>query len=342
MTLPDHAATKYSVYTLACHSIQKRLRELRNSCTLPEQETYIKRFDEALGAFLKDPFADLTSVKAAAGSFNDRLGIERDGIKAQNSAAGAVFDQIIEAVDNAASTWNYEKDVAALGRIGRNLAQCFYYTSPHKKTQDALEKEANVDVKGIPGPLMSYQPSTNTIIVRFSINHRFEDYLLYASAFMHEYTAHIFGVDLENTLFNDGWMMFAVEKFLVKCSQQWDKASCYWNPHGKMCCKDNLDKRQIWCWPRRFPHNFQDESFSSSGFSIAQNFFYSITPELVPCFWELTRQLAAFSPEPGEDDRTVKTFIDCLNAELSRSTAVLHDKLKRTCDFRSLLRIMHL
>ena len=59
-------------------------------------------------------------------------------------------------------------------------------------------------------------PIAGTIVVRFSFQDTFVNYLAYPFFFLHEYVSHVYAMETGSTLFADGWLLYAAHAFFKR------------------------------------------------------------------------------------------------------------------------------
>lgn len=342
MGLPDIVAIKLGVYTLFCRQLLEHLTVLndatRDDPRLPPEEC-IRRFDDELHKFFRE--ARPASLEQAVSELSSGLSGRVTYIRAQNPQAAVVFDQVIEAASAGARTWRYREDLEALHQQGRQLARHFYAGSPWPVTQTRLDREACLwfcdDEPTVPWEeTFGYRPTpvafrehyqdpatrrklTNVILVRFGFNYDFGLYLAYPYLFMHEYVAHIFALDYDNERFNDGWLLYAADAFLMR--QGWNLDL---NPPLR---PEQLSAFGEYLYGRL-------SSISRAVCSFARNFDAWLgNPEF---FQAMTWELAAFEPRTDESPFWPNQFINRLEQEFDHDRQRLRQKIRSARDLRSL------
>ena len=249
MSLPEGVAVNFGVYTLACHELLNRLGDLHAATLMNRRlpcEICCQRFDEALRQLFYEFGA--SDLKHSAEQFGNYLHAKASSIIDYNRKAAEIFDAIVVSIQDKAVGWDYHTDIENLHSQGRNLARLFFEPSPWQETQGRLGKECHLifsnDIISSEGkrtcvayPMdhhlapLAYWPKypddernktyTDAIIHRFTYETGFACYLAYPFLFLHEYTAHLYAIDnRKNDIFNDGWMIYAVEAFMTK---EWKK-----------------------------------------------------------------------------------------------------------------------
>ena len=349
MGFPKSVAIKYGTFTLCYRKLLDHLpilsEAVRGDMRLTERKC-IDNFDASMEWFCNN--ADPSDLVDAAEILGERLNSCARAFRRRNPGVASVFDHIIEAMMEAAPTWRYEEDIEVYHQQGRELARLFYENTPWKETQERLDKEASlIFVYGLPdeGDMASlrgeafgyktapigYRPSykdedtgevlKDIIIVRFLFNYDFKVYLAYPFWFFHEYTAHIYALDRDNVCFNDGWMLHAAHVFL------WRK----WVLSEELAY---LKREQAEVF---YEHLYPElNPIPRRGCAFAKHFESWLSEWAPERFEEMTWELAAFCPQPGESDFFPTQFINALEREFEADRATLRRKIEASSDIREL------
>ena len=126
------------------------------------------------------------------------------------------------------------------------------------------------------------EPVPGIIMVRFSFQDKFINYLAYPFFFLHEYVSHVYAVNTGSELFEDGWLLFAANKF---SAQRYHSATI-----------PELKNGQVDVLERYLLHHLQEKA--KDGYFLAKHFDTWCFDELPDCFAALTHELAALVPDP--------------------------------------------
>jgi peptide methionine sulfoxide reductase MsrA len=166
----------------------------------------------------------------------------------------------------------------------------------------------------------------DVILVYFEFDRDFGLYLAYPYLFMHEYVAHIFALDHDNVLFDDGWMLHAADAFLrrrgwdldlqppLACEQEQIAVFGEFLLHGRL----NRNPWRACCFAQRFYAWLDD-------------------PER---FQAMTWELAAFERQEGESHSWPDQFINRLEQEFNANRPRLQRKIEAAPDVRALFEML--
>jgi len=341
MRLPESVAIKLSAYTLFCRQLLEHLPSLHDATRTDPRLTCdecCRRFSEELRRFLHE--ADVPDLQRAVETLGEAV-ISRAGyFQDQNPQAAAVLHNVVGTARAAVPDWHYQADLEELHEQGRHLARWFYSDSPWNRTRGRLAREARlaflyegqearqVEVLGHrPAPLTfreRYQDEETeewfgcVIVLRFTFSHDFGLYLAYPFLFMHEYVSHIFACDYGNERFNDGWLLYAADKFLFQ--RGWDQ---YLQPA--------LAREQINAFGDQMHHRLNP--IPRKACSFARSFDGWLKDK--SRFQQITWELAAYEPDergPFWPDQ----FINRLEQEFDTDRPRLQQKIEAAPDVRTL------
>lgn len=222
-------AIKYNAFTLCYSKLLAHLDEfekpLRRQTQLKKEGIWA-RFDSVLQEDI---------YEASPGSFDEATELMLDGLQVKRKSVATispdvaeVFAAIISDIEAHAPTWQYQDDVGRWQALGQELAQRFYADSPHVETQERLERDVTLDFEWVgetPKAPFGYredclakaeEPVPGIIMVRFSFQDEFINYLAYPFFFLHEYLSHVYAVDTSSELFEDGWLLYAAHVFFKR------------------------------------------------------------------------------------------------------------------------------
>jgi hypothetical protein len=153
-----------------------------------------------------------------------------------NPHAARVVEAMLADIEQKAPEWEYRAEVERHRAWGEKLSTFFYEGTPWPRTQERLLTKTAVvfeytDCRNAP---MAYyerykqatedEPDENVILVRFSFEDDFPHYCAYPFFFFHEYASHVHGANSHTDTFDDGWMVFAIHKYLEKTHHSLPKA----------------------------------------------------------------------------------------------------------------------
>lgn len=120
------------------------------------------------------------------------------------------------------------------------------------------------------------------IMVRFSFQDKFVNYLAYPFFFLHEYVSHAYAVNTCSELFEDGWLLFAANGFF---GRQYHSALI-----------PELKNGQVDVLERYLLQHFRETA--KDGYFWAKHFDSWCLDRVPECFTALTHELAALAPNP--------------------------------------------
>ncbi|MBC8492533.1 MAG: hypothetical protein H8D43_02010 [Chloroflexi bacterium] len=216
---------KYGAFTLCYSKLLAHLdefeRPLRHETQLSKEKIWAS-FDGVLHDLYE---AAPESLEKAVKLLADGLRAKQAFVETINPDVANVYAAIIADIKAHSSAWRYRDDVGRWQALGQELAQCFYADSPHTETQERLGREVALDFEWVgktsKAPFgyrescleESEEPAPGTIVVRFSFQDKFINYLAYPFFFLHEYISHVYTVDTGSRLFEDGWLLSAANDF---------------------------------------------------------------------------------------------------------------------------------
>jgi hypothetical protein len=310
-------AIKYNAFTLCYSNLLAHLdefeRPLRRQTQLKKEGIWA-RFDSVLQEDIYE--ASPGSFEEAAELMLDGLQVKRKSVATINLDVAEVFAAIISDIEAQAPTWRYRDDVGRWKVLGQELAQCFYAESPHTETQERLGRDVALDFEWIgetPKAPFGYredclakaeEPVPGIIMVRFSFQDEFINYLAYPFFLLHEYLSHVYAVDTSSELFEDGWLLFAAHVFFKRRALRLGIAG--------------LADEHLLAFDERIRPNLNETA--SKGFGMASLAEDRIALQLgyqkgIECFAALARHLAALAPHEdvaaGFHDDFIYAFSDC-------------------------------
>lgn len=352
MALSGSVAIKFDVYTLACHELLSRLPGLELATRRDRRidfHTFLLQFDKSLDRFFRRATASTRS--RAAQQLGGLLRAEAEMFRDSNESAAALLDEVAESLGARISSWHHREDLDRFHRLGHELARRFYSDSPWPVTRERLGLQCDLEIEyGGPDeddwvalraqPLgyeyapvayyESYQDHTlkrerkHVLVVRFTFAFDFDLYLALPFMFLHEYTAHVYATDYKNEPFNDGWMLYAADAFLTPA--------------------------HVWGSPPLELHYEQARAFvrlrgELGGFlytavSFAERFDSWLSVHMPGRFTQITYELAAFQPGPGESEGWPTAFIHVLADELNRDRERLLNRIRDAKDMRALMAML--
>ncbi|MFQ5813630.1 MAG: hypothetical protein ACE5I2_10660 [Anaerolineae bacterium] len=320
-------AIKYNAFSLCYSKLLAHLddfeKSLRHQTRLTKEDVWA-RFDSVLQEDIYE--ASPESFEEATELMLDGLQVKRKSVATINPGVAEVIADIIGDIEAYAPTWRYRDDVGRWQTLGQELAQCFYADSPHTETQKRLGRDVALDfewVGEIPRAPFGYredclakaeEPVPGIIMVRFSFQDKFINYLAYPFFFLHEYLSHVYAVDTSSELFEDGWLLYAAHVFFKRRALRLGIAG--------------LADVHLLAFDERIRPNLN--ATASKGFGLASLAEDWLTLKLgyrkgTECFAVLSRHLAALVP--GEDVDTwfhgdfIYAFTNCrktVSAQLHR------------------------
>jgi hypothetical protein len=334
---PGLLAVKLNVYTLFCRQFLVHLLPLHDAIRGDLQLTIehcVTRFDEPMQQFFGE--AAPQDLMEGVGLLGGLLRSRAELFRAQNARAADVFHWMVEKAGESASAWRYQEDLQEFHDQGRQLARRFYEGSPWPATRSRLDQQSDLvfctEEEDFPNGDWHYRPApmafwnsyqyedqdyADVILVRFGFDCDFGLYLSYPFLFMHEYTAHIIACDHDNERFNDGWLLYAANAFLVRCG---------WGLQPPLCREQigAFDER-LWGELRRGPRE---------AYRFAKAFDdWLRDPER---FQAITWELAAFEPHTDKDKFWPDQFLNRLEEAFEHDRSRLLDKIRAASDVRRL------
>ncbi len=336
MSLPEAVTIKFNLYTLACRELLDRWYDLQVATQDETRVDCVGRFNRALTTFFKEDSGD--SEARATEQLMSRLLTEAGSINDFNKNAADVFGDLAPSIHAKLGSWQYEGDLANFHIQGQEIARYFFGDSPCLVTQERLAHECHLDfefnnngLRPAPTGYQSRCPDAicthkcgGTVMVRFSYEHDFTSYLSYPFQFLHEYTAHVYAFDNQcNLRFNDGWMMHAIARFLEP--QEPDKIS------GLMAEQADI------FYSKGLFQQFDPNTRAACLF--ARQFDHWLSGLLPNRFMDITYELAAFQPGPGEPPGWPTKFINALQVSFS-SPGQLLSKIQSVGNIRDLMKLL--
>lgn len=325
MSLPDSVAVKFNTYTLFCRQLLNHLQPLKDAVRDDHRLT-CDQCCQYLNEVLKQRLfqkEDPRDLQRAVERVAEMLLSDVGGLKNQNPEAVKAFHKVVEAARAACPTWSYRDDLEALHQQGRQMARYFYEESHWPVTQARLDREAQLAFLYEEGAELAFRESRNTILVRFTFDCDFERYLAYPYLFMHEYVAHIFALDHDNVLFNDGWLLYAANFFLSH--RGW-----------KLDLQPLLTREQIRAFDERLHGKLNPNPRRAYRFVWDFDNWLN-DPER---FHTMTCELAAFEPQEGESVFWPDKFINRLEQEFDTDRSRLRRKIEDAPDVRALFEML--
>ena len=288
-------AIKYNAFTLCYSKLFAHLDEfdkpLRRETRLPKEKIWAD-FEDVLGDLYE---AAPESWEKAAELVIGGLKTKQAFVETINPGVAEIFTRIIADIESNAATWHYCEDVGRWQALGQELAQCFYADSPHTETQERLGREVALDFEWVgktPKAPFGYreeclagaeEPLAGIIMVRFSFQDEFINYLAYPFFFLHEYVSHAYAVNTRSELFEDGWLLFAANSFF---GRQYHSALL-----------PELKNGQVDVLERYLLQHFRETA--KDGYFGAKHFDSWCLDRVPECFTALTHELAALAPDPA-------------------------------------------
>ena len=307
---------KYGAFTLCYSKLLAHLdefeRPLRHETQLSKEKIWAS-FDGVLHDLYE---AAPESLEKAVKLLADGLRAKQAFVETINPDVANVYAAIIADIKAHSSAWRYQDDVGRWQALGQELAQCFYADSPHTETQERLRREVALDFEWVgetPKAPFGYreeclaraeEPLAGTVMVRFSFQDEFINYLAYPFFFLHEYLSHAYAVDTSSELFEDGWLLYAAHVFFKRCALRLDIAG--------------LADEHLLAFDERIRPNLNDTA--RKGFSLASLAEDWLALQLgyqesTECFATLSRNLAALVPgkdvDAGFHGGFIYAFSDC-------------------------------
>jgi hypothetical protein len=222
-------AIKYNAFSLCYNKLLAHLgdfeKPLRGQTQLQKEDIWA-RFDSVLQEDIYE--ASPGSFEEATELMLDGLRVKRKSVATISPGVAEVIAAIIGDIEAHAPTWRYRDDVGRWQTLGQELAQCFYADSPHAETQKRLGRDVALNFEWVgetPRAPFGYredclakaeEPVPGIIMVRFSFQDEFINYLAYPFFFLHEYLSHVYAVDTSSELFEDGWLLYAAHVFFKR------------------------------------------------------------------------------------------------------------------------------
>lgn len=287
-------AIKYNAFTL-CYS--KLLAHLDDFDKPLRRQTQLKediwaRFDSVLQEDIYK--ASPKSFVEATELMIDGLRVKRKSVATINPGVAEVIATIIDDIETDVPTWQYRDDVGRWQALGQELAQRFYADSPHAETQKRLGRDVALDFEWVGETLKApfgyredclaeaEEPVPGIIMVRFSFQDKFINYLAYPFFFLHEYVSHAYAVNTRSELFEDGWLLFAANNFF---GRQYHSALI-----------PELKNGQVDVFERHLLQHLREKA--KDGYFMAKHFGTWCLDRVPECFTALTHELAALAPNP--------------------------------------------
>lgn len=286
---------KYGAFTLCYSNLLAHLddfeKPLRHETRLSKEKIW-GGFDDVLHDLYE---AAPESLEKATKLLTKGLSNQQDLVETINPDVAEVIADIIADIEANASAWHYREDVRRWQALGRELAQRFYADSPHTETQERLGRDVALDFEWIsktPKAPFGYreeclakaeEPLSGIIMVRFSFQDKFINYLAYPFFFVHEYVSHVYTVNTRSELFEDGWLLFAANDFFVG---QHHSALIPELKNGHVDVFERYILRHV-------------RSKAKDGYFLARNFNTWCLDRVPEYFIALTYELAALAPTEG-------------------------------------------
>jgi len=313
----ESVAIKYGAFTLCYSKLLAHLGEfekpLRRQTQL-EKEDIWARFDSVLQEDLYKVSPE--SFEKATELLIDGLQVKRKSVATINPGVAEAIAAVIGDIEAQAPTWRYRDDVGRWQALGQELAQRFYEGSSHAKTQERLKRDVVLgfeyvgETKQAPFGYResclkeSEEPAPGTIVVCFSFQDKFVNYLAYPFFFLHEYVSHAYAVNTRSELFEDGWLLYAAHVFFKRRALNLDIAG--------------LADDHLLAFGERIRPHLNDTA--SKGFGLASLAEDRLALQLgyqegTECFAAFSRHLAALVPgediDAGFHDDFIYAFSDC-------------------------------
>lgn len=310
-------AIKYNTFTLCYSKLLAHLDEfekpLRHQTQLKKEDVWA-RFDSVLQEDIYE--ASPGSFEEATELMVDGLQVKRKSVATVNPGVAEIIAAIIGDIEAYAPTWQYRDDVGRWQALGQELAQRFYADSPHTETQERLRREVALDFEWVgetPKAPFGYreeclaraeEPLAGIIMVRFSFQDEFINYLAHPFFFLHEYLSHAYAVDTSSELFEDGWLLYAAHVFFKRCALRLDIAG--------------LADEHLLAFDERIRPNLNDTARKGFGLASLAEDWLALQlgyQESTECFATLSRNLAALVPgkdvDAGFHGGFIYAFSDC-------------------------------
>lgn len=341
MPLPQPVTIKFDLYTLACSQMLVQLGDLHDATQFDlrlDEATCLGVFDDALQRFFMRA-APRTLVQACD-QFGALLLADMELLRAQNSQVASVFQSVVSGMQPQAVQWRGFDDVHRWHMHGRSLAQRFFTSSAWPTTQGRLTQTCllRIDYNSNDGRIgtsdMRLAPAAtrstawhnddqrSQVLVRFDFRHTFAAYLSYPLLFLHEYTAHIFAMDWENDIFNDGWMLYAADAFLTRA----------WNTDadGVGLVREQVKIFQNYWYPGQL------NALPLRGCNLARDLESWLSAFAPDRFAAWTFELAAFAPTTGMPAMWPTQFIFALEHAFRTDRSRLRHLVQSTATARAL------
>lgn len=342
-SLPDFASVNLEAFTLfSCH-LKRHLPSLEVALqgdTRWTTASCLSRFNKWMNELFESRSDNL---EEATYFLCNVVEVGAQVFKRSNAKVVKVFEDIIEGVKAESPSWGVETHIEAYHQQGRSLARQFYRDTPWTETLNKLEQEAELVCEyGISGtnnrsdgkldlgyraaPMATFHnqgesPEQSRIVLRFSYDNDFALYLLYPFLFLHEYTGHIYANDFKNTQFNDGWMLYAANSFLVR---EWNSTNSY-----------DFSFEQVNIFEEVFYEKLSDNARKGYTFSKRFDDWLDSSARGLS-FAAITFELAAFRPEAGEKNFWPSEFINALKRDFTADRSALAAKIQAADSIRSL------
>jgi hypothetical protein len=225
--------------------------------------------------------------------------------------------------------WNYNKNIEENISLGRNLSINFYEASKFKKAKGLLRKNISGfdieydDFYNDRLAIMGYDSLKNVITIRYNFNQDINIAFSYPLYFMHEFVAHIYGSNSDSDIFEDGWMIFAIQQYLS-------------NNRENICKINYLQFASLLAFNNDFPEKLGADSLNRLGYFVAYS-LYNLCPEE---FWKITYLLSETDPQQVEEAFHAY-FVRRVNKYLEENKIEkLKDKLKSSNDINKIFSLL--
>ena len=336
LNMPEPAAIKFGIYTLACREMRERMSAFRfadETDSRIDLQSCLKMFDDVLRDFFYSAHVD--SINKAFELFIGYLEARADLFHPSNANVTAIFKEIAQSIRKKYPSWKPDLDIQSYHIQGRDLAREFYAASPYTETQDRLKIVCNLKFEyrrkdiypAVPmvsvsdtGSSKNAQSSSNTIIVRFSFEQGIDLYLLYPLLFLHEYISHIYGTDYRNTILAEGWLLYAAKAFLQR-----------------KFIYEGVDYFYNHMYPNLFYNSMPSDldSIARVGFELAEMIdAWLSNPRW---FTQTTYELAAFIPKAGQEKYWPTKFLYALRHAFYNDRKKLADNIRSCTNLSDLM-----
>lgn len=207
---------KYILFLLLSEKIiinSSILYESLSEDTRNSIESIIELCDEGLNnIFVK---SRIKSLPQALELICTHIDAQAKVIGTTNKSASAVLKKISEELSGCGE-WSAPEFVKKNFEKAEFLSKTFYKSSSQELTKMRLASSGKLSLRFRFEHLspVSYEAASNLVIVSFSYQQGLVVPLSYPFAFFHEYSSHIHGANSGSELFDDGWMIFAIQKFI--------------------------------------------------------------------------------------------------------------------------------